>query len=301
MTTTQALIDGALKGATEEERLKCLDQLCQPARAAKLTQDNVEELSALLLATDTLFFRYSDVLLACPAVAVKALDVLRVEPVLSTKAVLASRIYGLLAAIGVANEPQWKECRRQLLASLAEDTGVAHAQCFRELRFLHGIQEQEPGFPYTAAAKFRPPTHTPDEDTLRVVKDAYLNGLLRPQQCGGYIDFLEESGIAVDPDDEAVQSAALNTWEGQYSRLPKDVLEEMGLHHTFEESQQLRETLHDERVEALREHWMLLHQKKRAETLSRALTKAIFIFIVYFILMWTYGYYAKLQEEQDGQ
>ena len=55
-----------------------------------------------------------------------------------------------------------------------------------------------------------------------------------------YIDFLEAGGVAVDPDDEAVKDPSLNIYSGQFNRLPKAVLEELGLHSAFEESEEVR-------------------------------------------------------------
>lgn len=54
-----------------------------------------------------------------------------------------------------------------------------------------------------------------------------------------YIDFLEACGLPVDPTDPAVQDVEINTWKGQYSTLPSEVLEEIGINPNIEESDEV--------------------------------------------------------------
>eukprot|EP00043_Microstomoeca_roanoka_P010164 m.96777 g.96777 ORF g.96777 m.96777 type:complete len:313 (-) comp14807_c0_seq2:1070-2008(-) len=295
----QALIDAALTGATLDQRVKGLQALNSAEYAQSLQESHLEELSALLLANDELYLHYKTLVLACPYTALQALDTVRAEEVLQAKPRVLERIFQLLSAIGLAHRDLWQPCLTRLLQSMTDEENTAHDACFREICRLHGIQKQDPGFPYVTNSKFKEPTITPSEETVFQVREAYRNGLLTPEVSGGFIDFLEACGLPADPKDEVVQSLACNTWEGQYEGLPDDVLLELGLHPDFEESPEMREELHQERLEALREHWVQLHQKKRAQTLSRALSKAIAIFGVYFAIMWGYGYLISQQEQQQ--
>eukprot|EP01147_Barroeca_monosierra_P006300 gene6300-7464_t len=292
-----ALVDGVLAGKCLEDRLHCLRQLADTDIAPNLTEDHVEELSAILLGDEELYNGYSEVILLRPEIGIKVLDRLMAEPGLQRHAFILHRIYHTISLIGVKHDHFLKACSDRLLKVLQANDSSGYEDCFQAFKFLYGIQNQELGFPFTVEAKFREPARVPDNSAVQVidkeilkqVKQSFLSKRLSPHRCGGYIDFLEACGLPVDPTDPAVQDVEINTWKGQYSTLPSEVLEEIGINPNIEESDEVRKLIHCERLRALEDHWQMLQGKHRASILSRALNKAIFIFALYFLLMWSYG------------
>eukprot|EP00049_Salpingoeca_infusionum_P004587 m.81328 g.81328 ORF g.81328 m.81328 type:complete len:323 (+) comp12631_c1_seq5:101-1069(+) len=121
------------------------------------------------------------------------------------------------------------------------------------------------------------PKYAVSQDTADKVRIAFLDRKINPAVYGGYIDFLEAANLPVDPTDSAVKLPELNIYPGQYGDI--DWAEE------YPSERECLEALHSKRLATLNEDWVRMNQLKRAIRVSGTLTKAVFVIIAYYIVL----------------
>eukprot|EP00055_Hartaetosiga_balthica_P011288 m.50752 g.50752 ORF g.50752 m.50752 type:complete len:390 (-) comp7529_c0_seq4:1098-2267(-) len=178
-------------------------------------------------------------------------------------------------------------CVDILVKHLQQPSFSSHDVCFAVIKFLHGIVDQKT---YIYADEIIPPDVQPKKSVVDAVRSAYKRNQIHPQESGGFIDFLEESVLPVDPSDKMVLSFEANTWEGQYDHVSETDKVIFGLGNGQLETPLLRKKLHKERLEGLRDHWRFLQKKKRAMTLGNTINKALIAFLLFFLVMAMHSY-----------
>eukprot|EP00055_Hartaetosiga_balthica_P011287 m.50735 g.50735 ORF g.50735 m.50735 type:complete len:425 (-) comp7529_c0_seq2:1098-2372(-) len=213
-------------------------------------------------------------------------------------------------------------CVDILVKHLQQPSFSSHDVCFAVIKFLHGIVDQKVCLSpplllqycffhflsshravdtpahlpiphlqtYIYADEIIPPDVQPKKSVVDAVRSAYKRNQIHPQESGGFIDFLEESVLPVDPSDKMVLSFEANTWEGQYDHVSETDKVIFGLGNGQLETPLLRKKLHKERLEGLRDHWRFLQKKKRAMTLGNTINKALIAFLLFFLVMAMHSY-----------
>eukprot|EP00042_Codosiga_hollandica_P025047 m.108759 g.108759 ORF g.108759 m.108759 type:complete len:348 (-) comp51751_c0_seq2:49-1092(-) len=189
------------------------------------------------------------------------------------------RAANALTLIGVENEADWKAVKDSFLAILNAKSGDSHFNGYilGDLMRLHGMDSTK-----LDDEDWEGPKHVPDTKTRDVVRTCFRRGLCEPGIAGGYIDFLESGFIPVDPDDDMAKS-----FEANYSE--SEISTEMPL-------EQLRK-LHEERLQALAEHWKFLRATQRSQQLSKSINKALVLVVILFIFQWFNSAYGPLSAE----
>eukprot|EP00053_Salpingoeca_punica_P007595 m.69199 g.69199 ORF g.69199 m.69199 type:complete len:329 (-) comp14232_c0_seq1:230-1216(-) len=173
--------------------------------------------------------------------------------------------------LGIERADLWKEANDVLLMTLKNTTDdkIFNGTVLAEIITLHGMDL----FDIDDKGTVTMPTHLPNKETVNIVRACFAENTIDPSICGGYIDFLERGCVPPDPSDAVVRSLVANTWldperdtcSARTTAAIKDI--------TMADVKQD----HEERLKELKEEWVRLQQKRRADSLSWTLTKALIL------------------------
>eukprot|EP00045_Choanoeca_perplexa_P007040 m.61782 g.61782 ORF g.61782 m.61782 type:complete len:314 (-) comp13903_c0_seq2:23-964(-) len=159
----------------------------------------------------------------------------------------------VIASLGHTDSDAFDGAEAALTALLQQtEDPICNAYVVVAIEHLHYLFDQNPD---VAVVDVK-------ENVMLVVKEAYRKHQVDIDLAGGFVDFLEASNWAINPDDEVV----------------KDVQANISCKAELEE----RAQAHNKRIEAFRDEWVEVHQQHRADRLGKLLTRALLLFGSFF-------------------